>query len=232
MISAPGNAVRLGLTPDTPPIPELVFLTLRYSAASIVKGLIHAPFLNLVVIISSLLLGAQITGNNSQPITLKVTIQRMLMVALAGGVLIMASIFPSAYATAAYPAERALITSQLILVLTCLPLGILAGQGMLAGKSAKGITQFLSIAVLLLTVAGIGNSIMSNRSLVSEMVSYSQQWDRRHDEALHAISMEMQSVALPSLPHLTGLAELDPEPDYWINACMARFYGFQEISIR
>jgi len=111
-------------------------------------------------------------------------------------------------------------------------------QGSISGRflchvlHQNWVLQTLLVGVLVLICAGMGNTVHRQFPLVSQMHAFAEQWDRRDAEIKQAQEDGKQQVALPSLSHLSGLAELDEDPKYWINGCVAQLYGFSEVGVR
>jgi hypothetical protein len=236
VVLAPGNSVRQGLMPTSPDILWLVGWSLRHGLAFAAKSAISTPinFANSLIFPAILMITGPWNFELSTPAG-KSTIRRwgpyIAGIPILVYLIIVASVAPSVYATSAYPAERALITAQYVLTIGLVIFGFLAGI-ILKSKLQIKLSSANAARALGIVLLGVGVLISTQRSrmIIPSARSFAQQWDRRDRELRFAYEQGMAEARAPSLPHMGNLAEIDQDPEEWINLCVAGSYGLERIT--
>ncbi len=67
------------------------------------------------------------------------------------------------------------------------------------------------------------------RVLGSEFRAYAGMWDRR-DREIRNVSLRGESdLTIPALSHTLNLGDITPDPQFWVNRCVAEYYGLKSI---
>jgi hypothetical protein len=236
ILAAPGNAVRMNLMPERLDLPALAFLSLRYSLTFAAKALLNAPTSFLAAILAPGLLAVTFSASNANFPAARPSRTSLYLTGIPAVIyfFIVASVAPAVYATAAYPAERALITAQFILIAGVAAWSLLAGlhlrpfAGCLASRPA-----LIGTIVLLLLLAGTAVSSQKTLNRLPDGQTYAQLWDARDREIRQQAAAGVRDVSAASLPHMSpGLAELSEDPGNWINQCLAISYGLRSVKAK
>jgi hypothetical protein len=236
ILIAPGNQVRLALMPERPPLPILLLSTGRFAAAFVAKSLLQSPGPAILALFVPFVLGLSLppiealrTGGPRRRSGL------LALIPLAAALLtVLASVFPEAYATSAYPAERSLVIPQYALIWGLAGTGYLAG-GVLresgpgkAGLLGPSLTNALQVTALVLVLVVSAAGAKSILDFAPEARSFAEQWEARHAKVLAAGNVS-GTLAIASLPHMAGLAEVGEDPAEWINVCVAAAYALDAV---
>lgn len=62
--------------------------------------------------------------------------------------------------------------------------------------------------------------------------AYASQWDRRDLEIRAARSQGITDLVVPALGDTGDWEELSPDPHYWVNECVAGYYGLDSIAAK
>ena len=233
VLLAPGNQARMAFMPDGGGLGSLVVALPRYTAAFIVKSFLGSPlgFLGGMAFGAGLSMLLSLREGLGDLPTVRPWRRTALLAFVVGG-LIFVSMIPPAVATAAYPVDRSLLPGTFLLVGGSLALGWLLGE---AGVGHRRGRRFLAgawtLSVLGALVIGI-SSLLTSGSIVSDAQGYADAWDRRQDRVRESIAASVTDVAVRPMPHIGGLAELEDDPEYWLNACFASYYGLDTVQAR
>jgi hypothetical protein len=233
---APGNAVRQGLMPTSPDVLSLVGWSLRHGLAFAAKSAISTPitfaismiFPAILMIISPWNIELSLPAGKSN---IQLWGPYIVGIPIVTYLIIVASVAPSVYATSAYPAERALITSQYALTIGLVLWGIFAGVAVRSQNWFRLKWQNTSRAIVI-GLLSISIIITSQKSLtlIPKAQTFAQQWEQRNQELLLAFQQGLTETRAASLPHMGGLAEIGKDPTEWINRCVANSYGLERIT--
>jgi len=233
MVKAPGNAVRMQLMPARPSWTYVVFYTARHALAFIAKSLLRAPLSNALAFLLPAWLSVWISNNGWFTRHAFLFKPRIFFgIILLGYCMIAAAILPSVYATAAYPADRALVTAQFILVITALVSGFLFGSWISARSHSPRKMLILLLVSLLFCAGSVARASLQGWHWMYSLQEHARQYQMREDIIAEAKSQGKSKLAVPSLPHLGGLDEVSDDAENWINNCLESFYGLEEITAR
>lgn len=234
IVIAPGSAIRQSLMPASPNLLNSVLWSLRHGLAFTAKSALASP----ISIANSFIVPAILVNITPwvEPLMQRDIFffrrRRTTLISLVviTYLLIVASIFPSLYATSAYPADRALVTAQYILTIGLVTIGCMVG---LILRSRFNLSQrFLPLLrVLVVALLGVGFliSILRTTDLIPAARSFAEQWDQRDEELRLAFEDGQAEARVPSLPHMGNLAEIGEDPEEWINKCVAGSYGLERV---
>ncbi len=244
VIGAPGNANRQAEMPPPPDLFSLIYLSNRYAAAFSVKALLASPLTALVCAAPAFLFGGIHANPEREPSLFDIPlggkwriVLPVLLPALVGYGLILATTAPYVYTIGIYPDDRVLVTAQYILngtLTVCgFQLGLLArgypessfGRRLL---HSKGLPYSLAV-VLLASCLWASQRIWVR---LPEMRGYARRWDQRQAEIQRAVRAGATSLAVERLPRMADLGDVSRDPERWINICIARAYGLQSIERR
>ena len=238
IIAAPGNAIRQSLMPSSPDIFNLVGWSVRHALAFSAKSVLEAPapFLISFVLPFSLVLLRPTYLERHQESNRGVG-QRwkyaLVGIPIVVYLLIVSSIVPSVYATSAYPAERALITSQYALTIGIIIWGICAGIA-IRDQNRFRLTWNNTSRAIVIGLLGLSIIISAQKrlTLIPQAHNFAQLWDQRDQELRLAFQNGLIETSAMSLPHMGGLAEIGKDPAEWINLCVASSYGLVKVAAK
>jgi hypothetical protein len=149
--------------------------------------------------------------------------------------LLAAACAPVVFALNAYPDERTILVPQFALVLAVMAWGALLSRALRRwGRLpalAQGSNQRLLAALALLSMlaAAGASSAWRTAGLLPEEQAYTQRWDARAAQIDTARASGQAEITLPGLENRHGVPDLGAQPDFWVNRCMAAYYGFVSI---
>lgn len=237
---SPGNHIRQALFPQPPGFFTLVYLSLRYALAFIYHTFLGFPVPILFGAMISFVLGMSYQnmrekrGENSsrlKGVAWKIVIA--FLFAIFG--LIVCCTAPSAYAQSAYPEPRALLSATFIFIMGLAGLGFWLGTRLsgwvvtLPNMTIKRTQNFLLIVLL----AGCLYSFYAGRNLTEDLKqaqAFSEKWDTRDQTIRQAIASGQPDLILPGLDSQHGISDLQIEPGFWVNSCMADYYQVKTIT--
>jgi hypothetical protein len=243
VVLAPGNLTRQVATGQTTSLARVIPLALRNGLAFVVKFLTLNYAWALVSLLTAFLAGWWLDPAPAKPAArLRLTelwaqawFRGLILLPLSALLMAVAACAPSAYAINAYPDVRGLIVPQSLLVVAMLLSGALLAVGLrrVGRLPADARHPFLSralpfailAAVLLLSAA----STLSTFQQAPDFQAYAQSWDIRQAVLLDGLRQGQTDITVVGLNNRFGIADLRIEPDYWVNGCMASYYGFSAI---
>ena len=239
IIGAPGNVRRRSLMPDPGSLLIVGGWSIRHTFAFVAKSFIGAPVTSLLSVILPLfaaffLWPASMIAQDWQGRSVRRTSDLLAIIPAAAFLLTLAIIIPSVFATSAYPAQRALVTAQYVLisslVLWGFTLGRLAGPAIRrwAGARYRGQAWLIAVVLALTLIASLATT---QRILgwLPDAQEFSAAWDRRDASIREALDRGDRELESASLSHMAGLAEIGFDPDEWINICIADSYGLASV---
>ena len=239
IIAAPGNDVRQGLMP-TPSAPvEWLGRTASDVLLFANRGLQRLTLTTVLVTIVPFLLAlfparedARRSQDKSEELRKWGTL--VLLVPLCTAMLMFATIAPYEYVVSTYPDGRVLVTTQFVLVAG------LAAWGFVAGKLSRAVLPLsitaksvligaVWIAALIPISVGVVRATLHSLDPLADAQEFAITWDQR-DETIHrAVMGGEEAMAVRSLNHMGGLAEIGRDPNEWINRCVAQTYDLKTV---
>jgi hypothetical protein len=138
------------------------------------------------------------------------------------------------YAMNAYPDDRTILIPQFILVLTVLIWSGLLGTVLrryrwLPDPAAQPVGRAIPALLLGAVLLASGSSIVNTIRQAPEYQAYARSWDERANLLVAARLDGLTDITVAGLTNRFGISDLHAEPDYWVNRCMASYYGLTYI---
>lgn len=238
MVLAPGNEVRKGiLNLDPPNIFEMVTTSLQFSWDFIIDTLKTKPVPTLILVSFCLLIGYiayQKDSNHSSYQFKKMDILPFFLIPIISFALYLSVIAPSVYFQSAYPADRTLSGAMFIFIISISFFGLFLGNlfKILSGKLIPHWQKPLTICsmVLLLFVSAYPiRAAILNIPDIQETIQFGQAWDLRHTMIKNAVTQTQFDLVVPKNIGPHGMQDLNDDPAFFVNICMAQYYGLSSI---
>ena len=237
VITAPGNFARLSFMPEPLTFTEVVYLALRDTFMFSKLSFYNNPLSSIIALLVPGLLVFYLPLRQNRKESF-VSIKRDKVIPFLIGIPIMAYIFiagtiaPSYYATGVYPVERALITSQFVLIIAFTSWSLLVGIFLRRYFMNDALhSPIIMLLIVVLLISGAYHSSQKTLSGLPEGQIYANLWDARDDNIRQEVALGAQEISAASLPHISpGLAELSADPNDWINRCLASYYGLSNVT--
>lgn len=239
IVLAPGNLVRRSLMP---PSPDLLLLIKKSIVDVYIFSVIsfrqHPHLVVLSVILPALSGFLTYQGENfKRPLSSgdwAKWLLPLIVVPAFTALLILASIMPSEYAISSYPDGRVLIMSQYFLFLGLALWGLSIGARVrsLVAVETKWVLSTASLVFGLIACALAVLGFIAVRTITDEVSGARQNaiaWDKRDITLKNIVEEDGVPIAVPSLHHMGGLAEIGYDPDEWINRCVAQAYEVDAV---
>ncbi len=239
LVLSPGNHIRQELFPDPPGFFTLIYSSIRYALAfmyhlvlgylvPVITGSVIS-FIFGVIIRSSP--GVENLVESKRRIQLWKIIAAIIVVVFG---LIVCCVAPSAYAQSAYPELRALLSATYIFILGMIGFFLVAGfffSGRMGSDPKRlNIIHKISLIILLL---GCAYPFYAGKNLTGDLEQaqlFASKWDEREKVIQQAITLGENNLTLAGLDSQHGISDLQVEPDYWVNSCMADYYRVESIT--
>ncbi|HEV7889670.1 MAG TPA: DUF6056 family protein [Pyrinomonadaceae bacterium] len=162
-------------------------------------------------------------------------LRRMFWLAGSGLFVYFCCFFPASYAISAAPPPRALVVAQFVLVCTLVSLGWVAGEA--AGayfnfkrlKPQRALVASLAALVVLLSF-GFAASARRTFALAGRARPLARLWDAHDAEIRARINSGEKSLTVPVAYNVGGTDVMTSDPDWYVNKCMAVYYGAYSIT--
>jgi hypothetical protein len=242
--SAPGNQVRLG---DIGHIAVSFIRIVTFSTRNAIyiygKYLLWNPGWAILSVLAPFLAGWGLdagavsthTHLSLRNLWLQSWFRGLILVPISAFVLAVAACTPVVFGMNAYPDDRTIIVPQGLLVLAAVLGSALLGTGLhrlgfLPDLPEKpGLRQILPVAILAMIIFASGISMWQTVRAVPDYQSYAQSWDKRAAYFIEARALGQTEITVYGLNSRFGIGDLEIAPDYWVNKCMADYYGFSAI---
>jgi len=232
---APGNLVRTGVTPGPPlALTEVIGRSLSDGLWFIVTGLA-----NPMTLMSGGLAGflAVLLYKGPRPSPRRLVTAATVVAALAVA-LVVASYIPPYLAIHRDPPARALTTAVVSLLAAAAAWGCIGGAWVrpLVVERRRGLLSVVSAASFAVAVGAClvaATSVRAELGRQPDLAQFAAAWEARDRELTRAQADGRQSVTVQSIPMFTvALAEPTGDPSFWVNGCIARFYGVDKVVAR
>jgi uncharacterized protein DUF6056 len=148
-------------------------------------------------------------------------------------VLVLACMAPSAYGTSSPPPPRTLVIPQFVIA------SLLAAWSYALGMTLRGTAIVASpfwkaalVVVATLAIVAPARSAAATFVQAQELRAWARRWDET-DRALRAAAAERRAaVEVPAVGSIGAVGSIAIDPNDWVNACAARYYGLQQIAGR
>jgi hypothetical protein len=209
---------------------------------------LRASILDAPLLATSTALGAAALGAlasyweaEDEPQSLMGTARFWRYIGLAVGLcigLVMILMAVSQFAVASYPPERTLVMAQFSVALGLVLIPCVLGWSIGRTGGAVGSVIGQKLLPLILLLATIGLVYGSQRSVhesilfVPQARDFAATWDQRDEQIREAVRQGERSLSARSLTSMGTLQELDYDPEFWVNQCVADYYGLDEITAK
>ena len=239
IIAAPGNNVRQGLMPPPSGLVDWLGRTAWDVLLFANRGLQGLTLTTALVIAVPFLLALfpaieEVRRSQGKTEELHQWGKQALLIPLLTALLMFATIAPYEYIVSTYPDGRVLVTTQFVLVAG------LAAWGYAVGKLSRAVLPLSPIAkpgvyaaiwlVALVPISvGVRKASLQAIEPLADAQEFALTWDQRDHTIKQAVEQGEQAMAVRSLNHMGGLAEIGRDPDEWINRCVAQSYGLKRV---
>ncbi len=241
MVLAPGNDIRKGTRIQVAPnLLALVIASTSYAWDFTIDMFKSKP-LPVVILVSFFIIIGFITiskGRHFNPGIIKRSkLPPLVLIPIINLVLLISVMAPSVYFQSAFPARRTLSGATFILVLS------LAGLGFFIGKLLRLLIIRLNpqwqktlmicslLGVLILSIYPIRAALI-NIPEVQATIQFGRAWDMRHMIITTAVFEQHLDLLVPDINSQHGLQDVDDDPMYWVNQCMAEYYGLNSLKTK
>ncbi len=243
---APGNAARQAQLPVTPDLLRIVTFSVRNAAHIVGKYLLWTPLAAAVSLLVPLALGLSLPGRSldggkwdhlSPRLLWRFpSIKGLLLAPLAGFALLTAACAPTVFAMNAYPDDRVIVVPLFFLALAVMVCGFLLGRALrdmahrLFWKRQPALMLAAAALALVVAAAASAQSVRSTLAQWPEAHNYAVRWDARNQDLRALGLLEASKVQIGALESRFALADLQADPNDWVNRCFAGYYGFDEVT--
>lgn len=230
---SPGNSVRQSsLAMEAITYMEIIYSSIRNAIIIFVKYLVYNPALTLLALGSGFLLFDQKKSpgltiiNNSRSFLIVIGVLACLLFCIA---------LPVALFMHAYPDDRIIILPNFYITISLIIVGFLLRERLyILRKHSEGpfwtnIQRILSISI---TVIITFTTLLLVRQLILDVPSlkdYASRWDAREQYILQEKLNGSSELVIPGLEARELVADIRVDPNYWVNNCMAAYYGVDKI---
>jgi hypothetical protein len=236
VILAPGNAVRQASMPPPPGFLELIYTSAANAFLFTYISLQDYSFQTVLIFLLSMLLAYVLVTSNTVPIKPRPTglVWALFLTPLIGYLLIITICAPSVYAESSYPESRILIEARFFMVLLLSVEGLIIGIGLgqLHTLSNDVPPVFLRALVVLASIAILLYPLYDAQKMYAQVSDYRARataWDARDAQILADKARGLEKIQAEEFDSISGISELHPDADFWVNGCAANFYAVQTI---
>jgi hypothetical protein len=183
--------------------------------------------LKTLVLASALLIGLVAGTRGERRIHTKFT---PILILIVGIGLVLSCFPPAAYGMSGGPPPRTLIIPTYILVLTIVVFGYSLSNTMGRAFRLARVAQVLAVLLTLAVGIASGDRLMASRPTYA---AYAAGWDRSRAEILAASKAGDKRVAISTLQmdqnSWSGNAPIMARSGFWVNKCVAQYYGLRRI---
>jgi hypothetical protein len=238
---SPGNTTRLTSMPEHPGLIDLAGYSLRFGWDFIRLSIETLPTPTILTLALGILLSFDFFNRINHSDT-RFSTQRLLgiimIIALTAYTLIVCATAPSVYVYAkfGYPAARALFPSRFILTVALFLMGTLIGLMIQQSLPKKSISQktVMNLVVSLLIGAAIFyplNAVQKELATIPVYQKLAVAWDNRDAQIQTFKAGHVENVILHGIESPAQLIDLNPNPNHWVNRCVANYYGLKTIAV-
>lgn len=229
MVLAPGNQLRLNALPQAGNLWIVLQLSFHYALDFIIETLRGLPIPTVFTVLVSALLGYHLSHGKVNLFQSNRLVWLVLTTPLSAFILIASICAPTVYGMLAYPEPRALIIARLTLSFALLLLGGMLG--ILSHRLMDRIINVCFASILLLGVLWFYPLRAASQvwQQISAAKNWAIAWDEREMEIEKQKSDGLRAISVNALDSVSGVAELSPDPQFWVNRCAAGFYGVESI---
>jgi hypothetical protein len=237
IILAPGNSVRRAYFPPSPDLLTTIGTSVSGAFEFITASLSGTIGLALIFSIWTFYFYLRAAYKASSYLGLKRFIQSLVILSLSGFILITSAFAPASYAMSISPPSRALVIPTFILVCIVVGYGSLIGFAFVRVRSVREMNDralhlFGFVVMFVLLILGPIASTRDVFALAPVANDLANIWDKR-DQAIRAANLQgVSELEVPVLPYSGGLEDIGPDPNHWLNRCVAEYYQLDSIVAR
>ncbi|MDX2161799.1 MAG: DUF6056 family protein [bacterium] len=237
IVAAPGNQLRLDQFSSRPSLGQALSTALVSSIGFFAAALTQfAPF----AVLPSVVIPAWVAYTHN---TRWLTHRRpriLVLLLLSGLIIIAAPITVSSILIGTLPPARAYIIPLFFLQISVWLFGYGIGESLALDVSRKRLSRLTVEGAGVFAAVLVGASIVTAAYTTTVTFSlfrvFAAEWDAR-DQALRANAEAGETAMVVDAPQdalepRIGLENLTNDPAFWVNSCMARYYGLESIRIR
>ncbi len=242
VLVAPGNQVRQDLMPDRAGLFRIITFSIRNAVYIFAKFPLWNPGWAVLSVSVPFLAAWWLSTGSTVPrpagpirrLWADPWLRGLVLVPVGAFILLAAACAPVVYAMDAYPDDRTILIPQYILVLAAILWSGLLGLVLrryryLPDPAAQTWRLVLPALLLGAIVLASGFSIASTIRQAPDYQAYASSWDQRAGQLVITRQKGATEITVPGLSNRFGVADLQAEPDYWVNRCMAIYYGLANI---
>lgn len=233
---APGNMTRSGMLPARTQNPiGVILLTLRNALFIAGKYVAYSPGYALLALGAGFLLLPCVAV---QPDTHRKIFKVFIGIVISLAVLLLAIVFPVVVLMRAYPEPRAITLPNYYITIALICLGALLNRFLsqvpVRQRFAKSerLTAAIKVSMLILVFALTLSAVSQFVRDYSSLKDYAARWDNRQARIIEARAAGITRITVPGLESRDLVADIGDDPDDWVNACMAAYYGMEKITGR
>ena len=230
---SPGNSIRQSsLAMEAITYKEIIYSSIRNAIIIFVKYLVYNPALALLALGSGFLLFDQKKSPELTLINNSINFLKLIGVLAC---LLFCIALPVALFMHSYPDDRIVILPNFYITISLLIAGFLLHERFFILRKHKERpfwTNFQRILCVSITVIITFTTLLLVRQLILDVPSlkdYASRWDAREQNILQEKSNGLSEIVIPGLEARELVADIRVDPNYWVNACMAAYYGFDKI---
>jgi len=139
------------------------------------------------------------------------------------------------YAMNAYPDDRTILVPQFVVVFSVISASALLGFGLrrqwMLHKLGESLTmtRLFQASILLILLVASGITVWQTVQQVPEFRAYAQSWDEKDDLLRQAAQSGQSEITVTGGYGRFDVSDISTEPDYWVNGCMAYYYGLSRV---
>jgi hypothetical protein len=239
VMSAPGNAVRLASMPTPPGILTLIRSSAKNAFFFLYISLRDYSFQTLLLFLLLMLVayGFITSMPASMGLSPSQLVLTLMITPIIGYLLIVAICAPSVFAESSYPEPRALMEARFIMVLMVFIEGSLIGVGLgqLHRLSGEMPPFHLQVLLLLASFAILLYPLYDSWKMYAQVPEFrirAVAWDERDATIRLEKAQGQENIIIQEFDAVSGIQEMNPEANFWVNGCAAQFYQVGTIEAK
>jgi hypothetical protein len=242
---APGNQVRqAAAVGSNPGLLRIITFSLRNAAFLIGKYFLQNPIWAFLSVAVPFLAGwaffnpatGQRESSKAVPLWKEGWLKEVVLLLAGAFILVTAACAAVVYALDAYPDDRTIIVPLYIVILAAMFAGARLGAGLrqkvvppVFVKKIGGMSTIFRITLLLILLACSAFSLLQAWRQAPEFQAYAQAWDKRAVILQQAGQANQSEVTVAGLDARFGVADLNADPNNWVNRCVADYYHISKV---
>jgi hypothetical protein len=243
---SPGNQVRQSVSAvgSHPGLVRIITFSLRNAIFLIGKFFVQSPLWAFLSVAAPFLAGwafsnpaSEKTESSKTGLFWKEAWFWQIVLLLVGVLLLVtAACAAVVYALDAYPDDRTIIVPLYVVVLAVLlssaRFGAVLHQRLgsrVSLNKSGALTTLFNVALWVILVASCAFSLLKTWQQAPEYQVYAQTWDKRAEVLQQASRAGQSTVNVAGLDARFGVADLNADPNNWVNRCVADYYHISNV---